>query len=67
MARYEDGAEIGADRCEPVHSASKTDVILHISYTAKDDGRFRDEVEGDLANRFEALATESGITRNDEE
>jgi hypothetical protein len=40
-----------------------TDVILHISYTSKDDGRFREEVEGDLANRFEALATESGLTR----
>jgi Tc toxin complex TcA C-terminal TcB-binding domain len=40
-----------------------TDVILHISYTAKDDGRFREDVEGDLANRFDALASESGLSR----
>jgi hypothetical protein len=40
-----------------------SDVILHISYTAKDDGRFREEVEGDLAKRFGELAAESGLTR----
>lgn len=40
-----------------------SDVILHVSYTAKDDGRFRGEVEGDLANRFEQLAAETGLSR----
>jgi hypothetical protein len=40
-----------------------SDVILHISYTARDDGRFRAEVEDDLAHRFEAQATESALRR----
>ncbi|MGH8603153.1 MAG: hypothetical protein ACREXR_10390, partial [Gammaproteobacteria bacterium] len=47
----------------PFDYDSISDVILHVSYTAKDDGRFRGEVEGDLANRFEKLATETGLTR----
>lgn len=47
----------------PFDYDSISDVIIHVSYTAKDDGRFKDEVEGDLANRFEQLVAETGLTR----
>jgi hypothetical protein len=40
-----------------------SDVIVHISYTAKDDGRFKDEVEANLANRFTELAEGEGLIR----
>ncbi|MGH9959511.1 MAG: hypothetical protein ACREBC_20685, partial [Pyrinomonadaceae bacterium] len=47
----------------PFDYDSISDVILHVSYTAKDDGRFRREVEDDLAKRFEQLASETGLSR----
>ncbi len=40
-----------------------TDVIIHISYTAKDDGRFKEEVEGALTEMINAQAEGEGLLR----
>lgn len=40
-----------------------SDVILHLSYTAKDDGRFRNDVENDIGRRLEELGAEAGFVR----
>jgi len=39
-------------------------VILHISYTAKDDGRLKEDVESALVERLNQLATEEGLSRS---
>jgi len=33
-----------------------SDVILHISYTTKEDGRFKSDVESELVDQFKELA-----------
>ncbi|OQY99735.1 MAG: hypothetical protein B6D35_08670 [Candidatus Brocadia sp. UTAMX2] len=40
-----------------------SDVIIHISYTAKDDGVFRTTVEGQIADALTAYATSNGLYR----
>jgi hypothetical protein len=47
----------------PFHYDTIADAILHVSFVAKDDGRFKEEVEAGLAARFEALASEGGLLR----
>ena len=38
-------------------------MIIHISYTAKDDGLFKEEVEAELANQLSQLSAEAGMFR----
>jgi hypothetical protein len=40
-----------------------SDVIIHISYTAKDDGEFRTEVEAQIENALELFASDPGLYR----
>ena len=48
----------------PFDYSTISDVILHISYTAKDDGRFKSDVESALAERFTELAAGEGLSRS---
>jgi hypothetical protein len=40
-----------------------SDVIIHISYTAKDDGSFKNTVEPHIADALTTFATDSGLYR----
>ncbi|WP_372633671.1 neuraminidase-like domain-containing protein [Fodinibius sp.] len=42
---------------------SISDVLVHISYTAKEDGAFRDKVVDNLREEFNKLASDSGVSR----
>ncbi len=42
---------------------SISDVLVHISYTAKEDGVFRDKVVNNLREQFNKLASDSGVSR----
>jgi hypothetical protein len=41
-----------------------SDVILHISYTTKEDGRFKSDVESELVDQFKELASGEGLSRS---
>lgn len=47
----------------PFNYDTISDVIIHISYTAKDDGNFRSTVETNIADTLTDLATETGLYR----
>lgn len=48
-------------RLRPFDYDTITDVILHVSFTARYDGRFKQEVEDGLAAQFSAAARDNGL------
>ncbi|BAZ33812.1 hypothetical protein NIES4074_63260 (plasmid) [Cylindrospermum sp. NIES-4074] len=50
-------------KLRPFNYDTISDVIIHISYTAKDNGAFRTTVENEIADALTTYATQSGLYR----